>query len=268
MTSTMPASSISTPLPVHVSLHPRSGHPFSIHPPPSPPPSPSSSSRSLHLFFFPFTAQNFPQDSSYVHAYTHPQGRRERERGARAPPSPPAPGNIKLNKRSIFCSLFLTRLELRYFATLSLHPTPPNVLLRPTPGSTPLRSIHLSSPPFFFSFIFFSLSLPLSSFAPSASPPSLTFPGNRYLLLFFPPTRFAGLFHPYPRASAARPPPHPILLLLSPPPFHVSLFVSPSRAVRRNEPRRGEALYQSRVRLAWFIFYFGRGPNCKINTSS
>lgn len=220
----------------------------------------------MHLFFFPFTAQNFPQDSSYVHAYTHPQGRRERERGARAPPSPPAPGNIKLNKRSIFCSLFLTRLELRYFATLSpppltfsfgRHPVPP-----PSVPSTSL--LHLS----FFPLFFFPLSLPLSSFAPSASPPSLTFPGNRYLLLFFPPTRFAGLFHPYPRASAARPPPHPILLLLSPPPFHVSLFVSPSRAVRRNEPRRGEALYQSRVRLAWFIFYFGRGPNCKINTSS
>lgn len=261
----MPASSISTPLPVHVSLHPRSGHPFSIRSPPSP----SSSSRSLHLFFFPFTAQNFPQDSSYVHAYTHPQGRRERERGARAPPSPPAPGNIKLNKRSIFCSLFLTRLELRYFATLSLHPTPPNVLLRPTPGSTPLRSIHLSSPPFFFSFIFFPSLSPSLQLRPFGFATLSHFPWQSLSSSFLPPHPIRGAVSPLPSSLGGSPAtPPPILLLLSPPPFHVSLFVSPSRAVRRNEPRRGEALYQSRVRLAWFIFYFGRGPNCKINTSS
>lgn len=51
--------------------------------------------------------------------------------------------NIKLNKRSIFCSLFLTRVELRHFATLfSLRapfvgrPRPPFLFITPFPCRT------------------------------------------------------------------------------------------------------------------------------------
>lgn len=128
--------------------------------------------------------------------------------------------NIKLNKRSIFCSLFLTGVELRHFATLfSLRPLAslPSSLLPPSPAA-PVRACTLFLP--------LVVSLPRSSSSSSSS------------------------------SSACS---------------SVSLLASPSfslRPVRRNEPRRGEALYQSRVRSAWFIFYFGRGPNCKINTSS
>lgn len=132
--------------------------------------------------------------------------------------------NIKLNKRSIFCSLFLTGVELRHFATLFF----------PPPGSSGLPSSLSPSPPL----------------RPCSRSSTLFLPLADSLLLL--------LFLPLPLPSPAVP-------------LFFALLASTSfslRPVRRNEPRRGEALYQSRVRSAWFIFYFGRGPNCKINTSS
>lgn len=56
--------------------------------------------------------------------------------------------NIKLNKRSIFCSLFLTGVELRHFATLfSLRPLAglPSSLLPPSPAP-PVRACTLFLP--------------------------------------------------------------------------------------------------------------------------
>lgn len=160
--------------------------------------------------------------------------------------------NIKLNKRSIFCSLFLTGVELRHFATLfSLRSLRPSVSLPLLYYPLPLP-LPRALPPCFFP------SLVLSSSFPALIP----FP----LLPPFPPP-------PLPPPAPPPPPPPPPPSPLSPPALfrssRVSLFFSlRRRPVRRNEPRRGEALYQSRVRSAWFIFYFGRGPNCKINTYS
>lgn len=69
--------------------------------------------------------------------------------------------NIKLNKRSIFCSLFLTGVELRHFATL-FSPRPPSLGL-----------VGLPFPP-----LYYSLPLPL----PRALPPSF-FPSVGSLFL-------------------------------------------------------------------------------------
>lgn len=133
--------------------------------------------------------------------------------------------NIKLNKRSIFCSLFLTGVELRYFATLC-SPSSALLFVRRSP---------------FLLFI-----TPFPCYFPRAIPPSF-FPTPVPSSLFSLPSCFSFISS----CSVSLP-----------------LFLSLRQPVRRNEPRRGEALYQSRVRSAWFIFYFGRGPNCKINTSS
>lgn len=139
--------------------------------------------------------------------------------------------NIKLNKRSIFCSLFLTGVELRHFATLFS-------LRASSPPSSPLAlpSVGLPFPP-----LYYSLPLPL----PRALPPSF-FPSVGSLFLV--PLSAVSSSVSFPRVS--------LFFSLS-----GGLCVETSRAEE-------EALYQSRVRSAWFIFYFGRGPNCKINTSS
>jgi len=147
---------------------------------------------------------------------------------------PRARRNIKLNKRSIFCSLFLIGVELRHFATLF----PPHSTPRPSFADLPL-------PPLYYP-------LPLS--LPRALPP-----------FCFPPAvpLSATPFCCFSSSSSSS-----SFLVSSCSLFRFSRLPLALWPVRRNEPRRGEALYQSRVRSAWFIFYFGRGPNCKINTSS
>lgn len=141
--------------------------------------------------------------------------------------------NIKLNKRSIFCSLFLTGVELYGISPHSFlsGPPPPSLVGLPHP------SLLLFITPFLCrSRARFH---PLSSLQPI---PSFSFP------LSLLPCRLLLLCFSFPRVS----------LFFS---QRWGLCVETSRAEE-------EALYQSRVRSAWFIFYFGRGPNCKINTSS
>lgn len=81
--------------------------------------------------------------------------------------------NIKLNKRSIFCSLFLSRVELRHFATLfslsgrlSRWPPPPSSSLLLPSSAVPARASTLFLP-------FGRFPLSHSPFPSPSSPPAL-----------------------------------------------------------------------------------------------
>lgn len=179
----------------------------------------------------------------------------------------PAPGNIKLNKRSIFCSLFLSRLELRYFATLSPPSAPQSFSFAPAdPLSTTSAAAAAADrspsvpPPFLLRFFLFFAGFPRP----------LTFPGNRYLLLFFsshsvPPFAARPTAcrppRPLPPATAdgstvrspPRQPPEPP----TDPPLHVSLFVSPSRPCV--ETSRAEERHSIKVEYVWLGLFFTLG---------
>lgn len=112
--------------------------------------------------------------------------------------------NIKLNKRSIFCSLFLTGVELRHFATLFS-----------------LRSSSSSSPPSF-----------LPPGAPVGRPPlssSLLLPSSVASTLFLPFGRF-------PLPSFPFPPSPPLFRFLASPSFSLSRAACASK---RAAQRRG-----------------------------